>query len=74
MTKFIKLTNLKDSESIYINVEFIGHIYDVKEEIQYGRVEVERHTVVGSTCHNNGGFKVKETTKQIFKLIEDIRK
>jgi hypothetical protein len=74
MTKFIKVTNLKDSESIYINIEVIGHIYDVKEKIQYGRVEVEGHTVVGSTCHNNGGFKVKETTKQIFKLIEDIQK
>jgi len=74
MKKFIKLTNLKDSESIYINVEVIGHIYDVNEKIQHGRVEVEKHTVVGSTCHNNGGFKVKETTKQIFKLIEDIQK
>jgi len=48
MTKFIKVTNLKDSESIYINIEVIGHIYDVKEKIEYGRVEVEGHTVVGS--------------------------
>jgi hypothetical protein len=74
MKKFIKLTNLKDSESIYINVEAIGHLYEVKEKIQYGRVEIEKHTVVGSTCHNNGGFKVKETAKQIFELIEKIEK
>ena len=65
--KLIKLTSINNTGDIYINVEHIGHMYEVKEKISYGRVEVEKHTVIGTVTHNNGGFKVKETVKLIVK-------
>jgi hypothetical protein len=68
--KLIKLTSLKDSGDIYINIEHIGHICEVKETILYGSVDTPNHTVIGVTTHNNGGFRVKETVKEITKLIE----
>ena len=71
---FIKLTNLQDKSTIFINPAFIGHIYEVAEKHQYGRIEQKgAHTVVGATTHNNGGFKVTETAKQIFEKIESLR-
>lgn len=69
--KLIKLTSLNNSGTIYINTNHIGHIYDVEEEIDYGRVKTPKHTVIGVTTHNNGGFKVKETAKQIIKMIDE---
>ena len=71
MKGFIKLTNLKDATIIYINVDYIGHIYAVKEKLEYGRVEKEAHTVVGVTTHNNGGFQVIETPNEIFIMLEE---
>jgi len=69
--KLIKLTSIsKDSTDFYINIECIGHMYEVKETISYGSVDTPKHTVVGVTTHNNGGFRVKETVKEIIKLIE----
>jgi len=65
--KLIKLTSINNTGDIYVNIEHIGHMYEVKEKISYGRVEVEAHTVVGTVTHNNGGFKVKETVKLIVK-------
>ena len=70
---FIKLTNLQDKSTIFINPAFIGHIYEVAEKREYGRIEKGAHTVVGTTCHNNGGFRVTETAKQIFEKIESLR-
>jgi hypothetical protein len=67
--KFIKLTSIKDSTDLYINIEHIGHMYEVKETSSYGSVDTPKHTVIGVTTHNNGGFKVKETVKEIIKLI-----
>ena len=68
--KMIKLTSNSDSESIYINIEHIGHMYEVKEKVLYdGRVEKEAYTKIGTLTHNNGGFEVKETVKQIVKII-----
>lgn len=69
MKGFIKLTNLKDEQPIYINTDCIGHIYAAKPKIAYGRVEKEAHTVVGVTTHNNGGFQVVETLEQIFTML-----
>jgi hypothetical protein len=71
--RIIELTSLKDGSKIYINIECIGHFYEAKEEISYGRVETPKHTSVGTTTHNNGGFRVKETSKEILKLIETSR-
>ena len=65
--KLIKLTSANGTGDIYINVEYIGHMYEVKDKVEYGKVTVERHTVVGVVTHNNGGFKVKETVKLIVK-------
>lgn len=68
--KLIKLTNLKDKKPIYINIEHIGHIYEVDETSSYGSVDTPAHTVIGVTTHNNGGFKVIESYKDIIKKIE----
>jgi hypothetical protein len=69
----IKLTSFKDNCSISINVEHIGHLYEVPDKMQYGRINEPKHTVVGVLTHNNGGFRVKETIKQIEKLISNSR-
>ena len=70
MKRFIKLTNLKDTTIIYINVDCIGHVYTEKPKIEHGRVEKEAHTVVGTTTHNNGGFQVLETPNEIFSMLD----
>jgi len=70
MKRFIKLTNLKDKQPIYINIDCIGHVYTEKPKIEHGRVEKEAHTVVGVTTHNNGGFQVIETPNEIFIMLD----
>ena len=57
--EIIKLTNLKDDSTIYINVNHIGHFTEVKE----------KHTSVGVITHNNGGFEVKESMEEILSLL-----
>ena len=64
--KLIKLTSFTSSDPIWINPESIGHIYSNTEE-KYGKTV--SYTVVGTTCHNNGGFKVKETVDKVFDLL-----
>jgi hypothetical protein len=71
--RIIQLTSLQGRKPIYLNIEAIGHFYEVEAEMKYGRVEKEKHTKVGVTTHNNGGFSVVESTKQILKLIEESR-
>jgi hypothetical protein len=66
--KLIKLTSLQDGKNIYVNPELIGHIYEVEETKEYNVIRTPKHTVIGVTTHNNGGFKVKETPEQIFKM------
>ena len=68
--KFIKLTNLKDEQPIYINVDQIGHFYHQENKIEYGRITKPSLTCVGVTTHNNGGFEVKETIEEILHLIK----
>jgi hypothetical protein len=70
---FIKLTNLQDKSTIFVNPAFIGHLFEEPEKKHCGRVERDAHTVVGITTHNNGGFRVTETAKQIFDKIEKLR-
>jgi hypothetical protein len=65
--RFIKVTSIKDKKPIYINPDFIGHMYRVPEKKMYGTVEEIGHTVIGTTTHNNGGFKVIEDIDEIFK-------
>jgi hypothetical protein len=69
MSKIIKVTCFKEKGSIYINVEQIGHFYQVLEEIKYGRVEEKAHTRLGVTTHNNGGFQIVETPEELMELI-----
>ena len=69
MTQFIKLTLLNTNTTVYINPEHIGHICEVEAEMEFGRPSKPKHTIVGVTTHNNGGFKVKETPKEIIKQI-----
>jgi hypothetical protein len=73
--KLIKLTSHKDDSFIYVNINEIGHFYEVKESQMWhqGEPATKKHTVVGVTTHNNGGFKVKETTEEIIEKIRMIR-
>jgi hypothetical protein len=68
--RIIKLTSLHDKAPIYINIDVIGHIYEVKEEVKYGKIEKAKHTRIGALTHNNGGFSVVESVKEIFDLIK----
>ena len=68
--KFIKLTSIENSKPVFINPDFIGHLYEVAEKISYGSVDKPKHTRVGVTTHNNGGFSVIENIEKIIKLIE----
>jgi hypothetical protein len=65
--RFIKVTSIKDKKPVYINPDFIGHIYRVPEKKAYGTVDEIEHTVIGVTTHNNGGFRVIEDIDEIFK-------
>ena len=67
--KIIKLTSSVDKSPIYINVEHIGHFYEVADKMEYGRVTEAKHTRVGVTTHNNGGFKVIESVDKIIKIL-----
>jgi hypothetical protein len=67
--KLIKLTSFNDGKPIYVNVDQIGHMYEVPAKKRYGKVEEEAHTTVGVMTHNNGGFKVVEDISKILKLI-----
>jgi hypothetical protein len=73
MKKMIKLTKKYGGveEALYLNPSQIGHVYDVPEHEEYGRV-VPRRTRIGCLTHNNGGFEVIETVEQVIKLIEQI--
>ena len=66
--KIIKLTSV-DKSAIYINVEHIGHFYEIEPKMEYGRLKEEKHTRVGVTTHNNGGFKVIESVDKIIKIL-----
>lgn len=68
--KVIKLTNL-DKKPIYINVDMIGHFYEVVETRSYGSIDKPKHTRIGVTTHNNGGFSVTESVEKILKLITE---
>ena len=69
----IKVTSFHTKKPIYINIDAIGHFFEVEAEIEHGRVKAKEHTVIGATTHNNGGFKVTESVDKILKLIEEIK-
>jgi hypothetical protein len=66
--KLIKLTSFNTKKPIYINVEMIGSLSDVEEK-EHNR-EPKKYTSVGHLTHNNGGFKVIESIKEIVELIK----
>jgi hypothetical protein len=66
--KTIKVTTLSDKKSIYINIDMIGHLYEVEEK-DFNR-EPKKYTVIGTTTHNNGGFKVIESIQEVFNRIK----
>jgi hypothetical protein len=68
MFKTIKVTTLSDKKSIYINIDMIGHLYEVEEK-DFNR-EPKKYTVIGTTTHNNGGFKVIESIQEVFNRIK----
>ena len=65
--KLIKLTLFNNKTTIYINVEMIGSLNEIEEK-DFNR-EPKKYTSVGHITHNNGGFKVIESVKEIAKLI-----
>jgi hypothetical protein len=67
--KIIALTSNSTGETIYINIDTIGHIYDVVKKVRYE--EDKTYTKVGTTTHNNGGFEVKENAYTILKMISN---
>ena len=69
--KLIKLTSFNTKKPIYINVDMIGHLSEV-EETEYTRI-TKKYTSVGHLTHNNGGFRVIESIKEIIELIKDSR-
>jgi hypothetical protein len=64
----IKVTTLSDKRSIYINIDMIGHLYEIEEK-DFNR-EPKKYTVIGTTTHNNGGFKVIESIQEVFNRIK----
>ena len=70
--KIIKLTSLEGKSPIYINVECIGHFYEVAEKSSYGSIDKPKHTRLGVTTHNNGGFTVIESVDQIIKKMSEV--
>jgi hypothetical protein len=48
----------------------IGDVSE-EEEFNFGKANV-KYTRVGHLTHNNGGFKVKESKQEIFKLIKEL--
>ena len=72
--KIIKLTSSNDKKPIYINLDMIGHFYDVEETQSNGIVKAQnKHTRVGVVTHRNGGFEVVEDSNRIIKLIQESR-
>lgn len=73
--KLIKLTSHSDDRPIYININEIGHIYEVKQSEDWfqGKPIVEKFTRVGVKTHNDGGFIVKETPEKIIEKIKMIK-
>jgi hypothetical protein len=73
--KLIKLTSFSDNNSIYINIDEIGHFNEgeVSKMNSNGVLKPEKFTTVGVTTHNNGGFRVKETPEEIIQKIFIIR-
>jgi hypothetical protein len=64
----IKVTTLSDKRSIYINIDMIGHLYEMEEK-DFNR-GTKKYTVIETTTHNNGGFKVIESIQEVFNRIK----
>ena len=73
--KIIKLTSHSNDSPVYININEIGHFNEVKQSEDWfqGKPTTKKHTVIGVTTHNNGGFKVKETPEEIIVKIKMIK-
>jgi hypothetical protein len=69
-TYFIELTRISDSTKVSVNAKMIGDISE-EEDFNFGKTNV-KYTRVGHLTHNNGGFKVKESKQEIFKLIKEL--
>jgi hypothetical protein len=58
--KFIALTALHNKQTIYLNVDMIGDLW-----------QGEGFSSVGHLTHNNGGFKVTQDVEEILDLINN---
>ena len=67
--KFIKLTSFIDNKPIFINPETIGHIFEATDMNRAAVNKPSIYTSVGTTCHNNGGFRIVESPDEILKMV-----
>ena len=69
--KLIQVTSAKKIEPIYINIDMIGHINSYTETGNYsGEIKGRVVTNIGVTTHNNGGFYVIETVREVIQKIK----
>ena len=68
--KFITLTSASTNTPIHINVDHIGHVHGIKAEYHGAHLMKDACTSIGVTTHNNGGFRVTESDKEVMKLIQ----
>lgn len=66
--KLIKLT-LLNKQPVHININHIGHFFEVPEQRRGSELVERKYTSVGETTHNNGGFNVVESCEEIIDLI-----
>jgi hypothetical protein len=69
MGKFITLTSISKNIEIFVNVDYIGHLYRIPEHTKCG-VESPGYTKVGVVTHNDGGFVVKESVDEVMEKIK----
>ena len=59
--RFIKLTSSHNKETIYINIDMIGDIW-----------QGDGFSSIGHLTHNNGGFKVTQDVEEILDLMNEV--
>lgn len=72
MKKFIKLHSFADKKPIYVNMDLLGHFYEVPEDTDRYNRKVGGFTRVGVVTHNNGSFEVVESVTKIVSLINEM--
>jgi hypothetical protein len=70
--KFIKLTSIVNNKPVFINPATIGHLFETTNTNHAAFRKPPIYTSVGTTCQNNGEFKVTESIDEILKMIKEL--